>query len=283
MLVQTWNGLSWVHSGQRLTTFDSQNRIVHELIQTWNNPDWENTEQDYFWWNANNLDSGLIQEFVDTAWVNTNFLVNNFNANNLLTVATYYEWFGGGWLLDVQELFSYNLNDDVVELLNQLWHGQWDNSYREQYFYNSGFLKEQTDFYSWGGTSWGNPSSEFYSYDANDMILTLINQSAFFRDSTQYYYTDVTGISENDLLENNIYVLPNPARETINIKSTSPLNDKFHLSLVDLAGRILLKDNLSLNSADNFYSIDASILKSGIYFLELTNNNHSLVKKIINE
>ncbi len=86
---------------------------------------------------------------------------------------------------------------------------------------------------------------------------------------------NITGITSPSISYAAVY--PNPANNTLNIKSVSPLKS---LQLSDMQGKILLKQTLNTTQT----TLDISDFSRGIYFMELTdqyNNRQSI--KIIRE
>ncbi len=83
-------------------------------------------------------------------------------------------------------------------------------------------------------------------------------------------------LSVDDITVSSMIVYPNPVQEMLTIKTFS---SQAKGALYDVQGR-LIYENISI---DNTTTIDLSALKSGVYFLQLTdqNNNASTVRRII--
>ncbi len=88
--------------------------------------------------------------------------------------------------------------------------------------------------------------------------------------------TEVLGITDNDLLDA-ISLYPNPTRDFINIDNTSNANLK-GIAIYDMNGR-LIKQVEATNS--NNQRINISDLSSGVYMLHLSNDELSIVKRVI--
>jgi len=77
--------------------------------------------------------------------------------------------------------------------------------------------------------------------------------------------------TEQNSLTNSVIVFPNPVKQTLNILS----KNNYTLSTVyDLQGRIIFKQLFEP-------TFDASNIKNGIYFLELSNKTQKTVQKFI--
>ena len=101
----------------------------------------------------------------------------------------------------------------------------------------------------------------------------------------QYYINidDVSidlGVSVNDISENNslnIYPNPNNGEFTINANFNETQNIK--LDIVDMYGRVIYSDNYNNNIVNQ--NIDVKGFAKGIYYVRLTTDNNSMVKKVI--
>lgn len=88
-------------------------------------------------------------------------------------------------------------------------------------------------------------------------------------------YTNTSSIqSVNSIERFNIY--PNPATNVLSISNL--FNDKFELEIMDIQGKIID----SMRSDNNLISIvlDKDSYKPGLYFLKLTSNENSIIRKI---
>jgi hypothetical protein len=84
------------------------------------------------------------------------------------------------------------------------------------------------------------------------------------------------GIAENDLETFKIY--PNPSRDLVYI-SLQSVSDKVNVQILDVQGKMILDANQSLIDANT--SIDVSKIQSGIYFMKVSADGKSTVKKWI--
>ncbi|MGK0315643.1 MAG: hypothetical protein ACI86M_001875 [Saprospiraceae bacterium] len=94
-----------------------------------------------------------------------------------------------------------------------------------------------------------------------------------------YYFDDVKFgdlISSVDLVNfTKVNVYPNPTSDTWNIESNTA--EISSLELIDLQGQVVFKSY----SNQNNQSIEASSFPNGVYFLRITSNSESLIKRII--
>lgn len=89
----------------------------------------------------------------------------------------------------------------------------------------------------------------------------------------------VTGLG-NELLEDEISVYPNPATDQLQVQFSKELGLGTSLSIQDLSGRTILKDDLP-NSVGGVRTYQVSNLPSGIYLIRITNDKTNITKKLI--
>ncbi len=81
-------------------------------------------------------------------------------------------------------------------------------------------------------------------------------------------------VFENDYLDDNIVLFPNPTFKFLNLKSKSTI---IFTKITDINGRTIL----SSSQNDNQVKLNIEDFKSGIYFLKVTTENGSKIRKII--
>jgi len=96
------------------------------------------------------------------------------------------------------------------------------------------------------------------------------------------------GDSAEDQLEpvanfNDFVLFPNPAKDQVNLTFNSGVNEVVSVRVMDMVGKVARQLNLAVEQGDNKFSIDVADFSKGIYFVELTNGNERIVKKMIIE
>ena len=84
-------------------------------------------------------------------------------------------------------------------------------------------------------------------------------------------------MSGSDLKNSNIKFYPNPTNNFVNIYLSEIKPTAIRIS--DVTGKLILEDNMN----ESKKSIDLSSYNSGIYFIQLTDNNDSRVVKLVKE
>jgi hypothetical protein len=89
----------------------------------------------------------------------------------------------------------------------------------------------------------------------------------------------VTGLG-NELLEDEISIFPNPATDQVQIQFSKELGFGTRLSIQDLSGRTIIKDELP-NMDGGLRTYQVNDLPSGIYLIRINNDKTNITKKLI--
>ncbi|NCO56454.1 MAG: T9SS type A sorting domain-containing protein, partial [Bacteroidetes bacterium] len=84
-------------------------------------------------------------------------------------------------------------------------------------------------------------------------------------------------------LQNNIIdctIFPNPANNFINIIIHN-VNNKAAIQLVDLFGKVISQNEITLNSNYTYKQLDVSNLQKGMYILKISSAKGIISKKVI--
>ncbi|MFK5982565.1 MAG: choice-of-anchor L domain-containing protein [Flavobacteriaceae bacterium] len=108
-----------------------------------------------------------------------------------------------------------------------------------------------------------------------DFIDTSLDSSVFLKASSFNFRAEL-GIDNEDLSNMNIY--PNPSTGIINLKSNS-FSETTAISIYNLQGQqVISEDKTPVNET---IQVDVSNLTTGIYFIKITSEENSVVKRII--
>jgi hypothetical protein len=127
------------------------------------------------------------------------------------------------------------------------------------------------------------------SFDYENTAENSIRIRAVDDGQANLFYEKAFKIYINDIIESStlkhiyndeIFVMPNPVKESAFIEFPNEENDSYTLYLKDIAGNVIV---IYGNITSGFYELHRGDLPPGLYFLELSNNNTTYRTKIILE
>lgn len=276
--------LTWLNGLQIIRTYTVDDKIESDIHQFWGGSQWFNL---------------LKKEYG----------YDGLGNNNLITNYTY----GIDWTVISQEVMTYNIDNLVTEIIIQQWIGSWMNSEKIINTYIGNLLMQQ-DFYAWNGAdwdtmankrniytyngsnvseiieqnwsgSWENSAQHLFSYDVNDLVQELIDNSwsgsTWIPQNKSIYYWSGSGLGINS---NNILIgkaFPNPFHNELNITLNSSLENKGSLQIFDIQGKEISK--IELNQGVKSIKIIDPNLTTGLYFIDVTSGTEKSVLKVIKQ
>jgi len=98
-------------------------------------------------------------------------------------------------------------------------------------------------------------------------------------DTVNVTFASCTGIEENQLAAH-ISVYPNPAKDMLVVKNNSATDAVVMMS--NMIGERLMNKDVRINS-NSYFTIDMRNFASGIYLLQVEQNNTIVTKKVVKE
>jgi len=146
-----------------------------------------------------------------------------------------------------------------------------------------------------------NNSGVFYPYPIGDTAGELTN-SVYGEDYYYYFYNwqvetesitcvseripvSITVVAVNELTEvSDLRVFPNPATDKVNLELTLLEDVNLKLSLTNNFGQVILNEQLGKQGlGQRIHTVDVSQLPTGVYQLQLSNNERSATMKVVVE
>lgn len=100
------------------------------------------------------------------------------------------------------------------------------------------------------------------------------------RDTVTATINTATGI-DNASLNNAIAIYPNPANASVNVKFESALSAGAQISITDIAGRVILANNVQNVNQGQIVSLNIENINAGTYFITVRSENKNTVQKLI--
>lgn len=131
-------------------------------------------------------------------------------------------------------------------------------------------------------TNLNNDSSAWVLLSVNNWRTMRYQRSAKIQLAIMPQITcrPVVGINDNSALESNILIMPNPSSGLFNLVCTFDKSEKIKINIYNSIGQ-KITDTEFENVRNNVFDIDLSSKAEGIYFIEISNGNEKLLKKLI--
>ncbi len=105
---------------------------------------------------------------------------------------------------------------------------------------------------------------------------------------THYYLNGITltvpaypvGVQENVSEGINCGIYPNPATDIVNVEISSRVNDNFTINIYNAVSSLVMSKQIAVNGKVK-QTIDVTTLPAGLYMVEVTGNNGTVVRKMI--
>ncbi len=159
-------------------------------------------------------------------------------------------------------LFTHTINTNQVQFNNQ-------SVYADSYLW------------SFGDGDYSVLQHPFHVYQTPAQyaaVLFATNECG--TDSLQQIIDILTGIEEPGHTAS-LSIHPNPARHEVIISFHADMSGDASIALYDLSGRMIIQQNESVSSGPNIHHLNVSSVPSGVYLLQLKENEQSRFTKLI--
>ncbi len=137
-----------------------------------------------------------------------------------------------------------------------------------------------------GPWEWWDTSDPFHSNGMMANPLMSKARALLYIDTLQGFFSrrinrvlyETLGVENTLANSNSVSVYPNPAQETVNIKVEELNGGAYHVELLDLMGRVIMREE---NIRESVYTFNRKDLNNGIYFIKVYSGKQSNTKKLI--
>ena len=122
-----------------------------------------------------------------------------------------------------------------------------------------------------------NPSVVYETVGLFDVELTVfdgVNYNTLLMED-YILVDDCIGLEENSMSSISLY--PNPCEDILTLEFASNANETTNVCILDLTGRVIWGANN--NEANSILNIDVSSFKSGVYLLQISDENSIMINK----
>jgi hypothetical protein len=276
-LVYSWTGVSFELWFRHIFSYDDNENLIETLTEDYmSNDQWEFLAKALYTYDEfDRLIQGLYQEWDADQWQWVDILrglgtyENDENSSPIewLTQINFY-----GWINLELETFTYDEDDRLIELLEQIWEDE----------------------------DWLNQNNIFYGYDENENLMEELHkiwtENEIWEDDLRYShsYEEITNIEEKDVINSapKFYLAanyPNPFNPETTISFAIPVDTQHALSLriYDISGK-LIKTLINGEKEPGYHSViwdgrdeKGKEVSSGAYFYRIESENFSQTKQCL--
>jgi hypothetical protein len=143
-------------------------------------------------------------------------------------------------------------------------------------------LNAQQEFISIGKVNAVGNSRELNQYQFIDANFNKNNPVEYYRlklvdIDNSFTYSDIISIKQTNKLKLDVDVYPNPSTEFINIVLASS-EEENEVRVIDMFGKIIYS---TTSNSNNILKVDISTLATGIYHIQVINNNANISKQFM--
>ena len=287
-VAQMWNSTTdeWDDLQKNEHTYNNGNYdlVLKTQIFNWVNNDWELTSQHIYTYDGSDRVSKLTSQtwdVVNMVWINSSEGRYTYTANDLVNTVTGYDWVNGMWEEDSLATSTY-AGSLLTTHQRQKWDGaQWENNYFETYTYdgNNHLIESLETEWNDATMAYEDDRRETYTNNAQGYPTIIVSESNILgnwlnisRQRFAYPTCAFLSVFKAEIIDS-IAVYPNPTNEKVTIS----VKHKTEYSITNIHGQLIAKG--VLDQIDN--NIDLSRFKSGLYFINLKQDNQIIIKKII--
>ncbi|MCE9540809.1 MAG: T9SS type A sorting domain-containing protein [Bacteroidetes bacterium] len=134
------------------------------------------------------------------------------------------------------------------------------------------------------GSQWRHETVNLSTYAGQTNVLVRLKGTSDYGNNLYVdnlnFVTSVVGIEENEML-NNVRVYPNPITNTAVVDFSLSESNNVSITLVNALGQLELSKDLGKMSAGiQNYSLDATLISNGLYFLNIKIGDNTITKKV---
>lgn len=114
-------------------------------------------------------------------------------------------------------------------------------------------------------------------------IMVEAVNNIFYNINTRNFEIEESLSLDDQLFENSLLVYPNPNKGEFNVKFTSAITNPVNMNIYDIRGRKVFGNVYNKGVTDFNEVIRLNSIQSGVYLLEITTGESSVIKKIVIE
>ena len=285
---QSWNGFIWENYGR--STYEYENDLISVITDySWIGNQWQNSYRITFIYDINGNQVEMLEEIWDGQdwldWAKTEYL-NDAEGKRIESLNRFYDTDLGEFVNTAKTAYFYNSEDLLLEILNAKWEGgdwvEWNKNFWEYNNEGNPILSVRQNYDSNTGT-YENQYNFTYEYDEDQNNTLIIFQTweynSWWNDSkyVRYYEKALSGTVQHHA-EASISIAPNPAQNFVRLKYSEELTPT-QIRVWSNDGRLL--ETIDPGSNTGQVEINTAHWLSGNYVIQVIGEDFNTSQKVI--
>jgi hypothetical protein len=281
---QTYTAGQWKNLISIVDEFDANGNLITKTYRDWMTIAWVNDFRRVYTYDGDHNLLTLTVEDWDSGWVSDEYYTYMYNSEGNLEERRDYLWGISDWSLEARQLFEYDMAGNLLTETTQdhISGDFWFNESRVVMTYDAQnrLLTGTTQLFA--NNDWENLDQLSYEYDQEDNIISLVTLhwdsvwTAY--DSTYYYYSMISSVSENRPGDHTWTIFPNPATETLSVHYADVNDGERSISIHSLQG-VLLRNHKFVSA--NLWEVKVNELPVGAYIISIQSGSGKSSKLFI--
>ena len=270
-IVQFFTDSLWTNSVRYTFTHDSSTIIIDTMkIDRWQNNEWnKNLFTVAYYSGVNKRDSILSFNWDGAEWLKGNRIISYYDKNISAPDSIISTFWAGDWINLIRENYTYDNDNNEIEEVEQNWLGYiWQNIEQRTFTYNDYNLLKSISCEIWDNNEWTSGDGQIQIIYQNNVLL------GFYANRADFYYTDITSITNNGTGNVMGFTLfqnyPNPFNPSTTINYTIPEQGFVSIKVYNMLGQEIstLVNEVKLPGSYQIH-FNADNLPSGVYIYRI--------------
>ena len=127
------------------------------------------------------------------------------------------------------------------------------------------------------------PGSVYAADLDGDNELDVLSASSEDDKVAWYKNVGVTGIDQNTATNNTLKIYPSPVSDQLNIETENLPTGEYNLRIVDLTGKAMINEQMTINNSKEVQQLDVNALPAGIYMVIVQNKDAQFIQRVVKE
>ncbi len=274
-LIETYGLLGWTYNKRRNYSYDAYGRKYQMLQETWKTSEWLNDMLNTYEYDIQGHLYRIITQFSDdgSPWENGMRLTYTTDDNGYYLLCNIDSFESGLWQLVGKITYTNDPNGNILtEVMSEADGVMFTDQVRLTYTYDkyNNCITGKSE--EWTGSSWEPTEASEYVYYRQDYLIVFLNEAYHWQASYKYF-----PLGLNEVTPTAYRIYPNPASGKLAVDCPANGNRPQNIMIYNLSGSLVKSV-----PAESFPAIiDISDIPSGTYLLRGKDTRREYSGKVI--